>query len=76
MNTSRGKNVSVVFCDNGVWGSRTARWPRVYPHSLRRNMGEVPGGRGTYCCAEGHNVADTKASQEGPLEEDAEEGGG
>ena len=42
----------------------------------RRNMGEVPGGRGTFWGAKGGRMADPKASLEVPREEEEGEASG
>ena len=45
------------------------------PPKKREDLGEVPGRRGTFWGAEGHYVADPKAGQEVPQEEEEGEGG-
>ena len=63
----------LLFATRGCGGLSTARrpLPRVDPPPQRGNMRDVRGGRGTFWCAEGRVcVADPKASQEGPLEEE------
>ena len=67
VSTRRVKMFLSFFATRGCGGSSTARRPlQRVPPPQRGNMGEVPGGRGTFWCAEGRDVADPKASQKVP----------